>query len=410
MMDWACLNIIGASDVLPGSAAQPSPDTGESNFTDVFDDLPLVGLTNPQASVAARTQTDRTTAEPKAKLKAKAKTTAKNKSKSTASAKAKAKPTASAKAKARAKKLAKSRAKAKAAAKLKKPKTRQVRGAKPKEQKVHKEKKERKEPNKTAVFLAGGDKPLASAFAWPFHLMKLLLSKHPPEKRLHLQLHSEFSGAGTAEIAAAAICNASQGMLTVDVVSVGDWDATARTALLSNTSSATHVFSDIAQVCDAGLVAECQKRVAVKAGLLTLYRYTERERERERDTAMFSFMSPTLQVLMTSSDVTRACGSFAFMSGTAPAENTHVVGVPGDLEVLQDGDGDYRSDAVPVDIESLFKRESRKEETFHILKMGVGNALKDYQLLSVVGDTEQNPEGRLLNAKTALQAPKMHTF
>ncbi|CAE6937046.1 RSN1 [Symbiodinium microadriaticum] len=280
----------------------PGPAGGESNFTDVFDDLPLVGLTNPQ-----------------------------------------------------------------------------VRGAKPKEQKVHKEKKERKEPNKTAVFLAGGDKPLASAFAWPFHLMKLLLSKHPPEKRLHLQLHSEFSGAGTAEIAAAAICNASQGMLTVDVVSVGDWDATARTALLSNTSSATHVFSDIAQVCDAGLVAECQKRVAVK-------------------------------VLMTSSDVTRACGSFAFMSGTAPAENTHVVGVPGDLEVLQDGDGDYRSDAVPVDIESLFKRESRKEETFHILKMGVGNALKDYQLLSVVGDTEQNPEGRLLNAKTALQAPKMHTF
>ena len=117
------------------------------------------------------------------------------------------------------------------------------------------------------MFLAGGDKPLAGAFAWPGHLMKLLLSKHPPESRLHLQLHSEFSGAGTAEIAAAAISNASQGMLTLDVVSVGDWDATAQTALLSNTSGATHVFSDIAQVCDAGLVTECQARLPVKARL-----------------------------------------------------------------------------------------------------------------------------------------------
>ena len=129
--------------------------------------------------------------------------------------------------------------------------------------------------------------------------------------------------------------------------------------------------------------------------------------------AMFTVMNnetvlgtASVQVLMTSSDVTRACGSYAFMTA---AESPSDMGVPGDdTQVLQPNDDS--GGPIPVDIESLFKRESRKEDTFHILKAGVGNALKDYQLMSVVGDTEQNPDDQLLNAKRAMQASGKHAF
>ena len=206
----------------------------------------------------------------KAKMVAKAKTKARVRVASKATPKPNAKKKASPKAKTSiaAKAKAKRKQKQKRQQQTPKAKARSKQKAKPvklRTRKPMKEKKQKLQPMQ-ALFLAEvEDKPLAKAFQWPQHLTQQLLQHHPPDKPLHVQLYSEFSGAGTAEFAAQAL-EAACDPLCVDVVSVADWNTNAATALVANTGPETHVFGDIAEVCSEKMRRLCDRPMCVKVG------------------------------------------------------------------------------------------------------------------------------------------------
>ena len=134
-----------------------------------------------------------------------------------------------------------------------------TRGPKPRKQ-------QKPKPQHNAVFFAE-DTRLAKAFEWPQHMMKKILENHPPTKPLHVQMYSEFSGAGTAEFAMQGLAAAtSRDRLCVDVVSVADWDSNAASSLVANTDAETHVFGDIAEICSERMRRLCDRPMCVKAG------------------------------------------------------------------------------------------------------------------------------------------------
>ena len=94
--------------------------------------------------------------------------------------------------------------------------------------------------------------------------MRSVLNEHKPDRPLHVQVYSEFSGAGTAEISAKALAAAAPESLEIDVVSVADWDNIASSALMANSSSNTHVFGDIASACSEKMQRLCERPVGVK--------------------------------------------------------------------------------------------------------------------------------------------------
>lgn len=116
---------------------------------------------------------------------------------------------------------------------------------------------------------------LEKSFSWPDRLMQMA-AKHINSNpgRYHLQVFSEFSGAGTAEVAMSAIANASGAVFTnplgLSVVHQSDWDKTAQTALLNNSDQTTHIFGDIKDVCSDEMKQKVDRKVAVEVTRLCI--------------------------------------------------------------------------------------------------------------------------------------------
>ena len=108
---------------------------------------------------------------------------------------------------------------------------------------------------------------LKDAFSWPTKLTQCLndnFTNKLPD-RVHVQLWTEFSGAGTPEVALEALGNAYPG-LSMGAMSTGDWDVNAKLALVANTPAKTHIFGeDISKVLPAHVKEQCDKRVPVEA-------------------------------------------------------------------------------------------------------------------------------------------------
>ena len=194
----------------------------------------------------------------------------------------------------------------------------------------------------TPVVTFGETHRLSRAFQWPQRLMRSLLGTQERRQDLHVRLHTEFSGAGTAEVAMEAIASASCGKITFDTVYAADWDASSQAALLTNVAKAPscHVFSDI-----GGLMSEEMK---------------------DRVDQMVP-----VHVLISQADILRAIGNPDYMG--------HMTGCGSEQSAKPD---DYN-------FESLFKKgkkvPGKLTEFGGVLKAKfLGNALKDYILVKEV--------------------------
>lgn len=231
--------------------------------------------------------------------------------------------------------------KAKAAAKLRHPKrtkavvkkfrkrTRDPKASSPKIQ----------SPEVTPTLTFGESHRLSRAFLWPHRLMNCVLPQCHLKKPVHVRLHTEFSGAGTAEVSMQGIASASNGMVTFDPISAADWDATSQKALLNNVANnhQTHVFSDIGDIMSPEMKDQVDLLVPVK-------------------------------VLISKADILRAVGNPEYMGR-----------MHGFVPTQCEGE-DH------CDVENLFKKGKkipRKVVDFGgVLKAKfVGNALKDYILV-----------------------------
>ena len=109
---------------------------------------------------------------------------------------------------------------------------------------------------------------LEGCFHWPKAMIDQVCSGHAKGKRVHLQLSTEFSGAGTAEYAAKALCESSNGTLSCQVLGCADWASNSKHALINNCDASAHVFGDIANVCPSEMMAKANRRVAVTVTFL----------------------------------------------------------------------------------------------------------------------------------------------
>ena len=106
--------------------------------------------------------------------------------------------------------------------------------------------------------------PLESLFQWPKFMMEKVLSLNKHQRPVQAQVWTEFSGAGTAEIALDALAAAAPSKLQAKVISQADWDRSSQTALLGNHGQSVHLFGDIAGLCSEEMITEAELRVAVE--------------------------------------------------------------------------------------------------------------------------------------------------
>lgn len=108
-------------------------------------------------------------------------------------------------------------------------------------------------------------------------------------------------------------------------------------------------------------------------------------------------------------DILRALGSAEFMHGhlvdSQPSDDGG-----GDLAMTpESGSHEKREDRLAMSVDNLFKK-SKKEQSQGILKVKfLGNAMKDYQLIRLVGDGPKTPTGNLVSGK-ALNQPMFVCF
>lgn len=84
------------------------------------------------------------------------------------------------------------------------------------------------------------------------------------KKPVHVQLWTEFSGAGTPEFALKALASQVPEHLSMQVMSQCDWSPTAQTCCINNSDKDTHLFSDIADIMSEEMKARAERRVAVE--------------------------------------------------------------------------------------------------------------------------------------------------
>ncbi len=100
-------------------------------------------------------------------------------------------------------------------------------------------------------------------FKWPGKMIQKIFSEKPNGKPIHVQLWTEFSGAGTAEVALNGISSACH-LLTSQVMGSADWAPHSRMALINNSTDASqHVFGDIADVCPSSMLEKAKRNVAL---------------------------------------------------------------------------------------------------------------------------------------------------
>lgn len=109
---------------------------------------------------------------------------------------------------------------------------------------------------------------LEGCFHWPRAMIDQVCSGHAKGKHVHIQLSTEFSGAGTAEFAAKALCESSNGKLSCQVLGCADWASNSKHALIKNCDASTHVFGDIAGVCPSEMMTKANRKIAVTVTLL----------------------------------------------------------------------------------------------------------------------------------------------
>ena len=199
---------------------------------------------------------------------------------------------------------------------------------------------EEKLASKTPEIVFGDSHPLSQVFKWPERLMSSMLPSSD-DKKLHVRIHTEFSGAATAEFALAAISAASQGKITEEAVSSADWAAVARKALQENTSPETHIFSDIAAIAPPDMKEKNSRMVPV-------------------------------DILISKADVLKAVGNPEYL-GHMSGSDTEVGGDKTDVKWSVDG---------------LFKKGKKRPSSPQdfggmIRVRNVGTALKDYVLVKV---------------------------
>ena len=109
---------------------------------------------------------------------------------------------------------------------------------------------------------------LKKSFQWPTVVMQKVFEEMDHEVKeigpTHVQLFTEFSGAGTPEFSLAALTAAAPQWLTSCVVHQADIAATPQRALLNNRSETSHVFGDIEDVCSKQMLQKTQRQVAVE--------------------------------------------------------------------------------------------------------------------------------------------------
>lgn len=186
------------------------------------------------------------------------------------------------------------------------------------------------------------DHELSFAFDWPNRLVSSLCSQGVEIPKIHVRLHTEFSGAGTAEFALNALTGATNGSITTELISAADWDKVPQIALKNNLPGHTHLFSDIGHVMSPMMKERVERLVPVN-------------------------------ILLSKADVLKAVGSSDYMGKMADSASEH-------------NDSDH-----PVDwsVYSIFKKGKKRPilptEFGGVLKARVlGTALKDYILVSEV--------------------------
>ena len=112
--------------------------------------------------------------------------------------------------------------------------------------------------------------PLKQLFQWPEHMTRMFFNDccDSQKKPVHVQLWTEFSGAGTPEFALNALASQVPEHLSVKVMGQCDWNNAAQTCLINNSDQETHLFGDIAGVMSEEMKARAERRVAVEAALL----------------------------------------------------------------------------------------------------------------------------------------------
>jgi len=100
-------------------------------------------------------------------------------------------------------------------------------------------------------------------FKWPGMMMQKIFSENAAGKPVHVQLWTEFSGAGTAEVALNSISSACD-VLTSETMASADWATNSQMALINNcTDEHQHVFGDIADVCPSSMLEKAKRKVAL---------------------------------------------------------------------------------------------------------------------------------------------------
>ena len=105
------------------------------------------------------------------------------------------------------------------------------------------------------------------AFHWPQVLLESFAEGRMDQPHMsepvHIQMWTEFSGAGTPEFALEALAAATD-KLTAEIISTGDWGTNPQTTLMNNTDSKTHVFGDISDVLTDEMRMLAERRVPVE--------------------------------------------------------------------------------------------------------------------------------------------------
>jgi hypothetical protein len=132
-------------------------------------------------------------------------------------------------------------------------------------------KKQRKEKKETEDDVKPEDitmteTPLKQLFHWPEQMAKVFFTDccDAQKKPVHVQLWTEFSGAGTPEFALKALASQVLEHLSMQVMSQCDWSPTAQTCCINNSDKDTHLFSDIADIMSEEMKARAERRVAVE--------------------------------------------------------------------------------------------------------------------------------------------------
>lgn len=144
--------------------------------------------------------------------------------------------------------------------------TRSARGTKGKGKGLKpKRSEEQKEKPANDVFK---ETELKKSFQWPRVVMQKVLQEMEYEVQelgpTHVQLFTEFSGAGTPEFSLAALSAAAPQWLTSCVLHQADSASTPQRALLNNRSETAHTFGDIEELCSKQMLQKTQRRVAVE--------------------------------------------------------------------------------------------------------------------------------------------------